>query len=166
MFLKLIFLIIFIYFQESEKYEDIPRYDLSKDDIRTICREIFQHYPGTTYTKLIYEFYKKLFDAELCCRCSAVGTAKKKEGGEPRPGLCENKKRAIFKITGMAGFRQSYSQFNVALNNVLKTARNHFGVSQIYDGRYRSRIQRYHDDEEAKAVERERAYNASRNRRN
>ena len=153
---------LIIYFQETTNYDDIPRYGLKKEDIRRECESVFQHYPGTPYTKLIRVFFEKLFKAELCAYCSAVGTMKKTEGSEARPGLCEFKKQAIYRITGMAGFTQSYSQFNVAMNNVLKYERKQFNIPEKYDGRYKARIARYNDDEEAKAKQREKEYNDSR----
>ena len=109
---------------------------------------------------MIRVFYDILFDARLCAYCSASGIQRDlPEGQVARPALDIRKREAIHSITLMAGFRKSFSQFNQAMNNVMTKVRKDYGISSAsYDGKYKSRILRYHDDEEIKAQERERLY--------
>ena len=109
---------------------------------------------------MIRVFYDILFDARLCGYCSASGIQRDlKEGQVARPALDIRKREAIHSITLMAGFQKTFSQFNQAMNNVLNKVRKDFNIpSSTYDGKNIARIQRYNDDEEVLAQNRETKY--------
>ena len=153
-------LILSLFFQVETNYEDIPRYGLTKEFIRDECQRVLHHYDRTAYTKLIRVFFEILFETRLCVYCSASGIDKTSAIGDvARPGLDIRKRQAIHAITRMAGFNKSFSQFNGAMNNVLNTIRKEMKISSSsYDGKYKSRILRYNDDEEIAAQDRERKY--------
>ena len=115
-------LIFSLFFQGEANYENIPRYDLTKEFIRDKCQRVLYYYDRTPYTKMIRVFFEILFDTYqiiyiMFCFWNRQDIRSR------WPGLDIRKRQAIHAITRMAGFYKTFSQFNGAMNNVLNTIR-------------------------------------------